>query len=316
MRRNAIIGGFLWSGLLAGNLADKFAFAWIELLFLFAPLVIVPLGLELIARIEKGTAPPLLERIARSMHLPAALLCLGSFFFDASAPAAILAAGWLAFSSLLALAGLLRVFRGAWRNLHSAIPALAFIYLAVGALWLVASRYGLEPLHFQEPIVLLTAVHFHFAGFGAPLLARSVGRAVVSPNPRRALEIGYRVVATGVLLGPGLLAAAFLINPRFKLLAALVLSASEVGLAALFLLALQRVQGIAARVLIGIAASSVIFSMVLAALWAIGEYPMQPFVGLGEMARLHGTVNAFGFTLCGLLGWTLTAKPRSVEGSN
>jgi YndJ-like protein len=316
MRRNAIIGGVLWCGLLVGNLADKFAFAWIELLFLFAPLVIVPLGLELIARLEEGTTPSLPERIARSMHLPAALLCLGSFFFDTSAPAAILAAGWLTFSALLALGGLLRIFRGAWRDLDSAIPALAFVYLLVGAAWFVASRYGLEPLHFQEPIVLLTAVHFHFAGFAAPLLARSVRRALVSPKPHPALEIGYRVVATGVLLGPGLLAAAFLINPRFKLLAALLLSASEIGLAALFFLALRGVQGIAAKVLIGIAASSVIFSMVLAALWAIGEYPLQPFVGLGEMARLHGTANAFGFTLCGLLGWTFVAKPRPAKGSN
>jgi hypothetical protein len=58
---------------------------------------------------------------------------------------------------------------------------------------------------------------------------------------------------------------------------------------------------------------SVVFSMVMAALWAIGEYPLQPFVHLAEMARLHGTANAFGFTFCGLFGWIVAGVERSVE---
>jgi hypothetical protein len=316
LRRNAIIGGLVWCCLFVGTVGGRLSFAWIELLFLFAPLVIMPLGLELIGRTEEGMAPALPERIARFIQLPGALLALASFFVDRGGLAATLAGGWFLVCVLLAFGGLLRIIRGGLKNLDSAIPALAFIYLAVGAAWLEASRLGIEPLHFQEPIVLLTAVHFHFAGFAAPLLARSIGRAFVSPKPHRAIEIVYRVVATIVLLGPGLLAAAFVINPRFKLLAALVLSASEIGLAALFFWALCRIQGFAARLLIGVAAASVIFSMVLSALWAIGEYPLQPFVGLGEMARLHGTANAFGFTLCGLIGWTLGAKPGLAKGKN
>ncbi|MGB0036863.1 MAG: YndJ family transporter, partial [Candidatus Acidiferrales bacterium] len=62
--------------------------------------------------------------------------------------------------------------------------------------------------------------------------------------------------------------------------------------------------------------ASVIVSMALAALWAIGEYPLQPFVHLAEMARLHGTANAFGFTLCGLIGWILASpEQRGASGA-
>ncbi len=43
--------------------------------------------------------------------------------------------------------------------------AIAGIDLVFAAGWLVASRLGVEPLGFDEPIVLLAAVHFHFAGF-------------------------------------------------------------------------------------------------------------------------------------------------------
>lgn len=316
MKRNAIIGGLIWCGLFAGTLADRLSFAWIELLFLLAPLVIVPLGLELILRTKEGVAPSLPERIARFIQLPAAMLGLVSFFVERGGLAATLAGGWFLLSLLLALGGFLRILRGGWKNLDSAIPAIAFIYLPVGAAWLEASRLGLEPLHFQEPIVLLTAVHFHYAGFAAPLLARSVGGVFTASKPHRAIYTLYRVVVTGVLLGPGMMAAAFVISPRCKLMAALIFAASEIGLAVLFFATLRRVHGLSARLLIAISAGSVIFSMVLAAIWAAGEYPLQPFVGLGEMARLHGTANAFGFTLCGLLGWTLAARPRITKGSN
>jgi hypothetical protein len=319
MKRNSILGGLIWCALLLGTLVDKLAFTWIELLFLFAPLVIVPLGLELTSHTEQGMEPGIVpswpERIARTIQLPAALLVVVSFFCEPGRGAAILAGGWFVFCAFLAFAGILRLRRGAWKLLDHAIPAFSFLYIPIGAAWLLASRIGREPLHFQEPIVLLTAVHFHYAGFSAPLLARSVGRALDPAKAGGAIGTAFRIVAVGVVLGPGLLAAGFVIHPVCKLLAALVLAASEIGLAALFFLALRKVHGFAARFLIGIAAASVLFSMVLAAIWAIGEYPLQPFVGLGEMARLHGSANAFGFTLCGLLGWILVADPRRGKGS-
>lgn len=316
MKRNAILGVVVWSALLLGTLGDKLAFAWIQLLFLLAPLVIVPLGLELTARMEGQTVPSLPERIACIIQGPAAFLAVGSFFVDGGWVSASLASGWVVFCGLLALGGLLRILRGAWRRIDHALVAASFLYLPIGAAWLEASRLGLEPLHFQEPIVLLTAVHFHYAGFAGPLLARSVFRAFNPVESQRVLRGILRTIVVGVLVGPGLLAAGFVAGPQCKLLAALVLAASEIGLAACFFLALRKVTSFASRLLIGTAAASIAFSMVMAALWAIGEYPLQPFVGLGEMARFHGTANAFGFTLCGLVGWILAAKSEPAKGSN
>lgn len=53
--------------------------------------------------------------------------------------------------------------------------------------------------------------------------------------------------------------------------------------------------------------------MALAASWALGEFPLQPFVDLGRMERIHGTLNAVGFGVCGLIGW-LNA-PREEEAA-
>ncbi|HUJ31288.1 MAG TPA: YndJ family transporter [Candidatus Acidoferrum sp.] len=303
MKRSAIIGAVVWLGLLAAAMTRRLELEWIDLLFLFAPLVIVPLGLELTGRVEQGAGVSVPERLARVAQLPCALLVVVSFWFGRGILAASLASVWLAFCGLLALGGVIRLYNGGFRGFDAAFSAAAALYLPVGAAWLVASRFGLTPLGFQEPIVLLTAVHFHYAGFAAPLLARSSRRSLLERERQGPVAILLNVVAAGVLIGPGLLAAGFVIGPRVKLAAALVLAASETGLALSFLLALTRVASMRAKVLIAVAAGSVAFAMVLAALWAIGEYPLQPFVHLEQMARLHGTANAFGFTFCGLLGW-------------
>jgi len=53
---------------------------------------------------------------------------------------------------------------------------MARIDLAVGGAWLVASRLGMRPMGIQEPIVLLTAVHFHYAGFATATIAAATLR--------------------------------------------------------------------------------------------------------------------------------------------
>jgi hypothetical protein len=70
------------------------------------------------------------------------------------------------------------------------------LYLPIGGAWLVASRLGIQPLGFGDTIVLLTAVHFHFAGFAAPVLAGLAGRTVAAGT--RSVERG--VAGGGIVL--------------------------------------------------------------------------------------------------------------------
>jgi hypothetical protein len=307
MKRSAIIGGIIWCGLFGAAAAQRVELDWIELLFLLAPLVIVPLGLRLTRDIEASAGPSAAERIARAIQLPCALIVVISFHLAPGIAAAGLASTWLAFSGMLALDGLIRLIRGAHRNFDSAFAAVAFLYLPVGAAWLCASRFGLRPFGFEEPIVLLTAVHFHYAGYAAQLLARSSRRAAMRSKASPTKMAVLNVIVTGVMAGPALLAAGFVIGPRVKLAGAIVVAASEMGLALSFLWGIGRISQRGARWLIGLAAASVAFAMVLAGVWAVGEFPLQPFVHLAEMAQFHGTANAFGFTLCGLLGWSWAA---------
>lgn len=311
MTRNAIAGAVIWCGLLAATRTNAIYLTWIELLFLFAPLVVVPLGLYLTDQVEIGTAPSLPERLAKTIHAPAAALAVASFWFAPGLIAGGLATAWVVLCGLLALGGLIRLFRGAFARFDALCPAAAFMYSLVGAAWLVASRLGLNPMGFQEPIVLLTAVHFHYAGFAAPLVARSTNRVFADPQRNAMAVILFRIVMAGVLIGPCLLAMGFVVGPRVKLAAALLLALSEVGLATSFVLALKRIAHLGTQLLLTFAAASVAFSMAFAAVWAIGEYPLQQFVNLDRMERFHGTANALGFTLCGILGWILAGKRES-----
>jgi hypothetical protein len=276
------------------------------LLFLLGPLVVVPLGLELCVRFTYEKEIGLLIRIARKLQLPGALCVVASFWLPQGIVATILALPWFVLGCVVGLEGLMALIHGEFRKLKTACMIASFLYLPIGCAWLVASRFGLTPMGFQEPIVLLTAVHFHFAGFAAPLLALAAGTAIEKKTV--VLQRIFNIVATGVLAGPGLLAAGFVIGPHLKLATALLVAFSEAGLSLFFLADVRALQPRLAQMLVTISAASVLFAMVLAVVWAVGEFPLQPFVHLDEMARFHGTANAFGFVLCGLAGWTLAAR--------
>jgi hypothetical protein len=310
MSRNAIARGVLWAGLVVVSRLQWGPLNTIELLFLLGPLVVVPLGLELLVRFvpEKGIELPI--RYIRRFQLPAALCATASFWLPQGNGATILVLPWFAFGCFIGFHGLMSLIRGEFGKLKTACMIVSFLYLPIGCAWLVASRLGLSPMGFQEPIVLLTAVHFHFAGFAAPLLALAAGSAIEKKTI--ALQRIFKVFAAGVLAGPGLLAAGFVIGPHFKLAAALLVASSEVGLALFFLAGVGALRPRLAQVFVAVSATSVLFAMFLAGVWAIGEFPLQPFVHLDEMARFHGTANALGFVLCGLVGWTLAA-PHTVR---
>jgi hypothetical protein len=304
MSRNAIAGGLLWIGLVAGSALTLFSLNTIDLLFLLAPLVVVPLGLDLALRVVNGEKNSLAMGVARWVQLPAALCTTVSFLFSQGIVATILVFPWFCLGCGLGIWGLVSLVGGGFKSLRTVCVSMSFIYLPIGCTWLVASRWGLSPMGFQEPIVLLTAVHFHFAGFAAPLLTAATA-ATVEGTTAKVQKI-FRIIATGVLAGPGLLAVGFVVGPQLKLAAALLLVIGEIGLALFFLIALRGMRPRSAQALVILSSACVLFSMVLAAIWAVGEFPLQPFVHLAEMAKLHGTANALGFTVCGLLGWTLS----------
>ena len=106
------------------------------------------------------------------------------------------------------------------------------LYLPVAGGWLVIYRLGIQPFAFGEMIVLLTAVHFHFAGFATPIIAGMSGRVLARRDyPRNvfglsvfALVAAMPLVAAGITFSPWIgLIGALLLTLGLVLLAALTL---------------------------------------------------------------------------------------------
>jgi hypothetical protein len=298
-QRSLIFGTAIWLLLVAGTWAGWLHLEFLELLFLIAPWIVVPVGTQLLPRISNSS----LVRLGKkgiALQFAAASLATVSFLFPPGRIAGLLAACWLLICSAWALDGLLRILKFHARSFSQISFAAAEVYLAVGGAWLVASGLGLQPAGFVEPIVLLTGVHFHFAGFLCCLFAGLAYRRLCETRWAKPI----RIALLGTILGPGMLAVGFLIGPKVKLFAAMLVVIGQCGLAAgLTRIAWQAVRGFSTFALQA-SAICVVAGMTFAALWALGEYPLHPFADLYRMERIHGTLNAIGFGVIGLAGWT------------
>ena len=297
----AAAGGLIWLILLGSVLLNKFRLSIFDLLFLLAPWVVVPLALSLVPA-ERGNRPSRINgTVIRYLLFPAAVLTTTSFFLRDGRTAGVLTVLWLFAGISLALDGLMRLIRMRLQSFQEFCFAIGEGYALVGALWLLASRMGLQPVGFREPIVLLTAVHFHYAGLMAAVLA---GLAASS----RRTPLLLRIALSCAVLGPALLGLAFLAGPKLKLAAVVLMVIGEYGIAfGTLRIGLASAPEIGGRMLI-LGSACVVLGMTLAGIWAMGEYPLHAFVNLEQMARYHGVLDSFGFGLCSLVGWTLLRR--------
>jgi YndJ-like protein len=300
----ATAGSLVWLLLLGGAFLDRFHLSTFELLLLLAPWVAVPLALSLVPATSSSRFSRMSESIVRYLLLPGALLATLSFFLSVGWPAGALVCASLIVGVALALHGLERLIRNGVRSFPEFCFALGEGYALVGALWLLASRLGLQPIGFHEPIVLLTAIHFHYAGLMAAVLA---GLVVSDPGAIRS-PLALRMALSCAVLGPGLLGIAFLAGSKLKLAAVALMVVGECGIAVgTFRIGLSDAARTGGRLRL-VGSTSVIFGMVLAGIWAVGEYLLHAFVNLEQMARYHGVLNSVGFGLCSLVGWTLLRR--------
>jgi hypothetical protein len=301
---SAKFGGLVWLGVGLLRLVGLVELQLVEQLFLLAPLVIVPLGLALVEVAEGANYE---RRLCQGIQIgqPAcALLVVAAFLSPAGPLAGLLTLGWLGLTGLVGLLGVAHFLARGRFDIREATIAAGLIYLPVGGGWLALSRLGLNPLGFDDLIVLLTAVHFHYAGFAAPLITGLTGQVVFS-FPALAQKL-YRGSAAGVIIGPPLVAVGITLSPLLELAGALVL-ATSLGIVAWLtgFIVLRTVTSRPAQIGLTVSAICLIIGMVFTYLYAVGEFTGAPLISIPQMVRIHGLVNSLGFALGGLLGWNI-----------
>ena len=177
----------------------------------------------------------------------------------------------------------------------------ARLFPAIGAAWLVANRANWMPWGFDALIVLLTAAHFHHAGYTLPLMAGLCAQAL----PGHTSRLSCGLILAGVpLVAIGITCTHFKVLPWIEPLAVSVLVAGALGVALLQMrMAFQKGQSTGVRALFFISGLSLLVAMLLAL--TFGLRSLFPFWALPmpTMWAIHGTLNTFGFGLCGVLAW-------------
>lgn len=304
---SALTGAALWLVLLFIPFESVTGIAAIERLLLLGVLVIVPLGLSLLTETSGDGSTPFIYRIATLAQPFGAVAAVASLMLEQGTYAGLLACVWLAVTGLVALHGVARVLTGGGFRAEELSLAAGLSYLSVGGAWFVMSRLGWQPLGFGSTIVLLTAVHFHYAGFAAPLLAGLAGKFLRARAARLCLPL--TVAAACIILGTPLVAAGITLSPALGLVGTIIVASGLVLLGVLIIgWIVPRVDTLIGRLLLTISAAASSSAMVLACLYAYSIVAQRLIISIPQMAVTHGLANAFGFSLCGLVAWALIQR--------
>ena len=310
--RCAVAGGAVWLALLAAWPPSPSSADWVVSLLLLAPLALVPLGLRLVEPEDPESIAGRCWRTVVALQLPTALALATAFSLPKSAAAAGLALPWLATTGGMALLALLRVLRRGLSPLPELAIDASLAFPLVGAGWAFLDRAEIHPLRFATIVVLLTAIHFHYAGFALPLLTGLAGRA----RPGALASLAALGVIAGVpLVAAGITASQLGASSWLETVAAAITALAGLLAAWLHLrLALGSSWPTGARLLWAIAGLTLAAGMILAGLYGARVWFPVSWLDYPRMWAFHGTANALGFALCGLVAQgfvrsTMTAVP-------
>lgn len=316
--RTALVGLAVWCVLLFVPLeVGEGVFQEVAHLVLAAVLVTIPLLLETLCDRWGTDSRPM--RWASWAALPGGLLAVAAFLVPVGPLAGALTLGWAAASLLVAWEGAGRLV-AMWRTRafrsEEVVLALGLAALPGGAVWLFLARAGLDPGPYGPLVVLLTAIHFHYAAVVVPLWAGYLGREI-----RRRLPVAHRayaVLAAAAVVGTPLVAVGIALSRTPaggtlpEGLGVLLLCTGGIGLGLLALALAPRLHDRWGGVFVGVSGGSLALGMVLALWFHAGDA-----VGIGApdvawMVPRHGWINGVGFGLWGALGWR-RIRPREAD---
>lgn len=300
---SAVVGATIWTAVtLSGGLGS------IERALALAPLVLVPLCAGMAATPPFDGVAGRFYDAGVLLQPVGAILLVASLVAPSGGLAAALAVPWVLVTGLLGLAGAVRALNRGPRPIAETVIDAGLAYATVGAVALVASHLGVT-FRFSPVVVLLTAVHFHYAGFVLPVVTGLVGRCGETSR--------YRALAGVVLVGPAIVAVGISFSPAVELVgvAAFSVAVALLGgyVAARVAPGRPRAQG----VLLATSTLTLPASMLLALGFVVATVTgIDPLgLGLSRMVLVHGSLNAYGFALLATVAWRLSI-PRGGRPSD
>lgn len=316
-----------------GNVVEE-----VELFVALALLVLVPLGLGVVATDSWTGEPPLSYRFAVYAQFPGALAAAAALAQPVGSTVSVaLVLPWLAVTGAIASVGAFRILgrlgeQGILQDLRTLpreprmlprvlrrlprglrpLPELAIdaalLYLPVGAVALSLHR-GDVSLQFTRFIVLLTAVHYHYAGFALPLVTGRIGRIVAGDDGHFGADRVGRIVAVAtvvIVVNLALIAVGITFSPTVEIVAVALFTVAVVVLSVVVVLEVVPGVGRAPGALLALGALTMLWTMALALAYAYSAFPTTgTLIAIDEMVTWHGRLNALAFAIPGLLAFRL-----------
>jgi hypothetical protein len=114
------------------------------------------------------------------------------------------------------------------------------------------------------------------------------------------------LAVVAIIVGTPLVAAGITFSPLLALIGAVVIALGLILLAVLVVVwIVPSLESLPAKILLLVSSISTVPAMTLAFLYAYSIVFKKLIVDIPQMAMTHGVINAFGFALCGLLGWAI-----------
>lgn len=226
-----------------------------------------------------------------------------SFFLPTGIVAACAASAWLSFTIAIGLLGLSYLNAVRFSNASITLISFGMIFLPIGGIWLAASRLGYPLLGFEEPLVSLTASHFHYTGLATTVGVGLAGR--VLPGDQKLTLIIYRLVCISMVAAVPLVATGINGHPLIEKIGVAWLSGGLMLFAGLLVqISLMKALPVVPRILTSLAALTIVLSMSLAMCYRF-HFVM---LSIPQMLATHGALNAFVFVPLLMLSFLLLRK--------
>ncbi len=291
-----LLGFSIWLLIVADRIPYSiFELSHVEILLIAAPLWLIPLAFHIIKK------PNWLIWIAVSCGL----LFATAYHFPKGIYSSLFILPWLIYSLIFLFKKLNEAILLKKNKLHEYVELAAYLYLPVGIIWAAIDRLDIPFLGYDPTIILLTGVHFHYAGFILPLVTSWLVETKVS--------IIYKLTAIGIIIGIPLVALG-ISSSHFnwpvwiEVLSVSIMTLSGTLVGILHLRLGIRTKNWIQKMCFAVGGLALIAGMSLAFCYGWRHVFIIETLTIPWMYAVHGTCNAVGFAAPVLIGWKLKGK--------
>jgi len=289
---------------------DDFQFGLVEKFLLFASFVIVPLVVLLLSYDEKDLQQSTIYAAIQLLQYPAALLALASIMasktwgLGSTTMPGNLSLGWLLFTLLLCIYGLTIIRNRKGKIAEIAIGA-GLVYFFIGGFWFALYQYQIDFFQASPATHALSSVHFHFSSAIVPTFIGVLGRVMTKKS-------WYPWVVAIDIVGPILIAVGIMFSKPLEYIG-VTLFACNIAVYTTYLLAYLRKGSLHRQSTIFLFLSCIAFYTIVALSISYPLLRKMFSLTIHDFIPIYGSLHAFGFVLCGLIGWVRMMDSRKLH---